>query len=43
MAMTQKLAAGSSFPVMTWPTADGGKVDVAGASGWGRISSGLRW
>ncbi len=34
MAMTQKLAAGSSFPAMTWPTTDGGTVDVAGAAGW---------
>ena len=34
MAMTQKLAAGAAFPAMAWPTADGGKVDVAGSSGW---------
>lgn len=34
MTMTQKLAAGTAFPAMTWPTADGGKVDIAGTSGW---------
>ena len=34
MAMTQKLAAGASFPAMAWPTVDGGKVDLAGAAGW---------
>jgi peroxiredoxin len=34
MSMTQKLAAGTSFPAMTWPAADGSTVDIAGASGW---------
>ena len=34
MAMTQKIAAGASFPAMAWPTADGSKVDIAGTSGW---------
>lgn len=32
--MTGKLAAGAPFPAMTWSTTDGGKVDIAGASGW---------
>lgn len=34
MTMTQKLAAGSTFPAMSWPTPGGGKVDIAGGSGW---------
>ena len=34
MAMTQKLAAGSAFPAMSWPTTGSGRVDVAGAWGW---------
>jgi peroxiredoxin len=32
--MASKLAAGAPFPEMTWPTTDGGNVDVAGTSGW---------
>lgn len=34
MNTTQKLAAGASFPAMTWPTVDGGKIDIASSSGW---------
>lgn len=34
MTKNQKLAAGVSFPAMTWPTTDGSTVDIAGASGW---------
>lgn len=34
MQSTQKLAAGTMFPAMTWPTVDGGKLDIAGMTGW---------
>ena len=34
MTLTQKLAAGAAFPALTWPTVDGGLVDIAGSSGW---------
>lgn len=34
MAASTKLAAGAAFPAMSWPTADGGKLDVAGTPGW---------
>lgn len=34
MAASTKLSAGAAFPQMSWPTADGGKLDVAGTPGW---------
>lgn len=29
-----KMVAGASFPQMSWPTVDGGKLDLAGGTGW---------
>ncbi len=34
MKTPQKLAAGASFPAMTWPATDGSRIDIAGSSGW---------
>ena len=34
MTPSTKLSAGAVFPAMSWPTADGGKLDIAGTSGW---------
>jgi peroxiredoxin len=29
-----KFAAGTRFPSITWPTVQGGQIDIAGAEGW---------
>ena len=34
MTHTAKLAAGSHFPAMSWPTANGGALDIAATPGW---------
>ena len=34
MAQTTKLAAGAAFPGMSWPTANGGTLDLAATPGW---------
>ena len=34
MSKSEKLSAGASFPALSWPSADGGKVDMAATPGW---------
>ena len=34
MPAQHKVPAGSLFPTISWPTVNGGKVDIAGTPGW---------